>query len=169
MINLNLLPFSTKRQIAKNIHWIRLTNNFVLIAGVLLVLSILLAAGQKYLDYQTKRIEQINTGNQEEAQVQMINNKMEEVEVVQRDYVKWSRVISNFLQLIPNGNSLHNLQFDKEGQTIFITGLAQTRDDFLNLQTKLEESDLITKIKFPISNLLYQTNINFTLEGQLNL
>ena len=169
MINLNLLSFSSKRQIAKNIRWIELTNNLILIAGVLLVVSILLVAGQKYLDHQTKQIEQISTGSQEGLQVQLINNKMKEVEAVQQDYVKWSRVMSNFLKLIPDGNTLYNLQFDKKKQTILMTGLAQTRDDFLNLQTKLEESDLITKIKFPISNLLYQTNINFTLEGQLNL
>ena len=169
MINLNLLPFSTKRQIAKDIRWIGLANNLILIAGTLLVVSILLTAGHKYLGCQTQQIERISTSGQEEAQVQEINDKMKQVEVIQRDYVKWSRVISNFLKLIPDGNSLHNLQFDQEKQAIFITGLAQTRDDFLNLQTKLEESDLITEIKFPISNLLYQTDINFTLEGKLNL
>jgi Tfp pilus assembly protein PilN len=169
MIRLNLLPNSTKRQIAKDIRQIGLINNTIVITIVLVLISIAMLASQRYLSYKTESINQVEEASSQELSVSQINRTIAEVRVMQQDYVKWSRIIQNFLVLIPENNKLHGLKFDKTNRKLYIQGLATTREAFLDLEENLEASDLVIDLKSPISNLLHQVDINFNLEATLNL
>lgn len=136
---------------------------------LLAVISMTLAGSQKYLNYKLEAINSAETASAEEINAAEVNKKMSEVGVVQADYVKWSRILQNFLRLIPEGNQIHKIYFDKDSQKLTVQGLAATRDNFLELENNLKESDLATEIKSPISNLLYQSEINFSLEAKLNI
>ena len=169
MIRLNLLPKTTKRQITKDIRQIGLINNAIVITIVLVLISAGMLASQRYLSYKTELINQVEEASSEELSVTQINKTITEVRVMQQDYVKWSRIIQNFLALIPEDNKLHGLRFDKANKKLYIQGLSTTREAFLDLEENLRASDLIVDLKSPISNLLHQTDINFSLEATLNL
>ncbi len=169
MISLNLLPASTKRQINKDVRQIVLINNVIVLAIVLVIMAGLLMASQRYLGYKLEQINQVEITSDEEMNISGINKLMTEIEVVQGEYVKWSRIIQNFMELVPAGNRLNSLVFDKANKKLSIQGVAETRDVFLELESNLKKFDLVTDIKSPISNLLYQTDINFGIEATLNL
>ena len=169
MAELDLLDNSIKKQIAKDIQSISLVNNMILLTIVLFAISVVFLGTEKYLNYQTTKIREIKTQNTEEARIGKINDKMEEVYSIQTDYVKWSQVLVDFSALVPEGNRLESVSLDKENQRLSVRGISKRRDDFLKLKKNLEKSNLVTELESPISNLLNQTNINFTLEAKLNL
>ena len=169
MAELNLLDKTTKRRIAKDIQSISLVNNMILLTIVLLVISGVLFGTEKYLDYETVRIEEIGAQNVEESQIGQINNKMGQVSLIQADYVKWSKVLIDFSALVPGGNRLQTISLDKENQTLSMHGTSDQRDDFLKFKENLENSSLVSELESPISNLLHQADISFSLKAKLNL
>ncbi|MFH1890819.1 MAG: hypothetical protein ABIJ91_04635 [Candidatus Kuenenbacteria bacterium] len=168
-VGLNLINQQTKKEIAKDIHLILVINNFGIIVLALAVAAIFLFCGQAYLNYRVEKIEKIDAVTSYDAEIANINRKINQVELVRKDYVKWSRVLVNLLSAAPEGNSIDSLMLDKKNNKAVINGRSETRDNFLELKDGLEHSDLISDLNSPISNILYQKDINFNLEATLNL
>lgn len=53
------------------------------------------------------------------------------------------------------------------GGDVVLSGLAQTRDDLLNFQKQLQDSQMLDTITFPISDIIRSTDIHFTMNGKL--
>jgi hypothetical protein len=169
MITLNLLPREQRRQLKKDIRNIELVNNMVLITIVVALTSAIFFAAHLYLDYKTAEVEKVSPADIESSVVGKINSEIVRVEVLQRDYVKWSRVLSNYLSLVPEGNKIYNLNFNKTELTMVMTGFSETRSDFLMLEENLKNSDILSDLDSPISNLLHQSDITYTLRANLKL
>jgi len=138
------------------------------------VLSIIVAAGllfggQTYLNYRVEKLEKIDAATTYDNEISRINRQINQVELIQKDYVKWSRVLTNLLSIIPEGNTIGGLRLDQKNKKMVIYGNSKTRDDFLKIKDALEKSDLIADLESPISNILSQKNISFSLEATLNL
>ncbi len=169
MTNLNLLPNATKRQIIKTIHYIQIVNNIIFLAIILTVISIILFANKSYLNFKMNKLSNITAVSEENKKISSINNTIQQINLVQQDYVKWSKILVDFFNLIPAGNQIQSLTFDKNKKILLLNGHANNRKAFLKLKNNLENFDLITKINSPISNLLHQTDFNFTLSAELKL
>lgn len=167
IINLNLLPLAERKETRKKINQIELANNGIAVTVVFLAVALVFFAGQKYLSSKVAEFEERT--NDKDALVMLLNNKMSQLAVVQRDYVKWSNITADFLARIPTGNKLFSLNLDKTNQKLSLSGYAAKRADFLNLQSALGNCPLISDINSPISNLLRQTEINYTLDAKLNV
>lgn len=169
MIELNLLSQPIKKQIRKKAQYVAMVNNAIILVLALMVISVLLLASQKYLAYQKNMVNQNNNKSMKESEIGKINSLMNEINIVQKDFVKWSKILNNFLALIPEGNTIQAINMDRENKIMTMAGHAKTRDSFLKLKNNLEKSDMLTEIESPISNLLYRTDINFTIKAKLNL
>ncbi|OIO16606.1 hypothetical protein COV56_01580 [Candidatus Kuenenbacteria bacterium CG11_big_fil_rev_8_21_14_0_20_37_9] len=169
MINLNLINNEKKKKISRDIHCIMIINGLAMLGLTIGIISILLYASNSYLGHKIDEMEKIGSKTSINSEIVAINQEMQHIDAVQKNFTKWSRVITNLMSIIPEGNTLHRANLDKKNNKIVINGLSKTRDTFLKLKEALEKSDLITDLNSPISNILYQTDINFTLEAKLNL
>jgi Tfp pilus assembly protein PilN len=166
MINLNLLPRETKRELNKNIQSIELANNIILLTITVFLVVVLLVVANNYLGYKMSKINVAVEAGSEEKEINALNSQMSQLEVIQRDYVKWSRVLKNLFKLIPEGNTLEKVFLDKDSGQIEITGFSEQRQNFLALKESLEKSDLFSEIQSPITNILKRDAINFSLKAK---
>jgi len=169
LVDLNLMNHSKKKEIARDIRMILVINNLGIVVLAIIVAAALLFAGQFYLNYKVNQLERVDAATTYDNEITRINKKINQVELIQKDYVKWSRVLTNLLTIIPGGNTINGLRLDAGNNKLVIYGEAGTRDDFLKLKEALEGSDLISNLDSPISNILHQQDIKFTLEATLNL
>jgi Tfp pilus assembly protein PilN len=168
-INLNLLRKSTKAEIAATIKYIKIANHIILLLIILSAATIILFLSQKSLIEKTKELNEITTPPEQKTIIAQINKNIGQLAQVQKDYIKWSRVLKNFFELTPPGIKLQSVRFDKENNIIYISGNAEKRDNFLKYKENLERADMIDKINSPISNLLHRTSFNFNLTAELKL
>lgn len=168
-IKLNLLNENQKRMISENIKLINVINNFIFLALILISGGLLTMAGEQYLKYSAKPLEETTISTPLDLDIAKTNEKIKQMEAIQKDYVKWSRVLLNFIKSVPENNTLSRVNFDKTNQKIFINGLAEKRDDFLKLEETMKKIEYISEISSPISNLLKRDNISFSIEAKLNL
>jgi len=169
MTELNLLQNSAKRQLETTTCYIQVINGVVFLSIILTVISIILFASKSYLNFKTSQLTETAITSTENQSITKINNVIYQVDVIQRDYIKWSRVLINFFNLIPENNQIKNLSFNKADKLMTLSGHADSRDAFLELKNNLENSDLITEVDSPISNLLHQDDFNFSLSAKLKL
>jgi len=168
-INLNLIGSKKKNEIKKNSRYIEIINNLAILTMVIALSSLLLFVSSKYMDYKIQSIENINSITGVDAEIVKINEDLSEIEKIQSNYIKWSRVLVNLLSLIPEGNTINKLKLDKINNKMHLSGNSQKRDNFLELKSNLENSDMLSNIESPISNLLRRENIDFSLSADLKL
>jgi hypothetical protein len=72
--------------------------------------------------------------------------------------------LSIMLGLIPSQITIVNMSFDSGKQQFTITGIANQREDLIELRNKLEESGQFAKIALPLSSFSGSEQVEFTLE-----
>ena len=169
IIKLNLLSPADKKRIAKNIACINWINALAYLSLTVILVSGALYLGAKSMENKISRLRQIELSSSLDQEIMAINGKMRQAKELQKDFVKWSRVLTDITQTIPAGNIIISLKLDQINERISLAGTAAARDDFLRLKQSWEESGLVSNLESPISNLLYQHNVDFSLSGKLNL
>ena len=99
------------------------------------------------------------------SQVGAIKATLTSISNFAADSNRASLILEEFLAS-QKGITLFNLQTGKNGQ-IRVSGKAEARHDLLEFEKKLRESGRFQEISFPFSNIIRETDINFTLEGKL--
>lgn len=168
MISLNLLDRRTKKEIAKNTRCVEIANNLILAAGALLVITLVFAASQRYLAYAARNINAATAASAQNRQVEKINFEMAQIENVQAQFTKWSSLLADFLAQTPEGITLRSVSFDKKSKRLSLSGFAESRLDFLTLESRLKNFELVQTIHSPLANLLHQNKFDFSLEAELN-
>ncbi len=168
-INLNLLNKSTKAEIAATIKYIKIANRIILFFIIISITTLILFIGQQYLTRKNEQLNKITVPIKQKTEITKINENINQLIQIQKDYIKWSRVLKNFFELTPPGIKLQTVQFDRENGIIQINGFAKTRKAFLEYKDKLKDSDMTGKINSPIANLLHRKNFNFNLSAELKL
>ncbi|HOZ36788.1 MAG TPA: hypothetical protein PLR18_03075 [bacterium] len=168
MMRLNLLADEAKQQIRKNTTIIALTNGLILLTITVAAVAVVFVASGQYLAHQVGGLRESGS-SQEEERTGEINKKMAEVSQIQNNYIKWSQTLNDILLLIPEGIKVYRLEMDRDNQLLKISGLADTRDQYLLLENQLNEAEIIEKVSAPVSNLLKPKEIAFTLEAKLRL
>lgn len=77
-----------------------------------------------------------------------------------------SQILEEFWQQSRDGVQLSNVTLKKGGEAI-LTGTAQKRSDLLRFEKILRDSGKFQDLSSPLSNIIRETNINFTLQGKL--
>ncbi len=168
MSNLNLLPNPIKKQTIARIRYIQMADGAILLFLTVVLTAIALFGAQVILNNKKHKLEIINNNNLESQKIIQVNDLISNVAVIQKKYVKWSKLLKQFFILVPSGITIQHVNFNSDQKEISIDGHAETRDKFLKFKKALEESNLIKKVNSPISNLLHQVDFNFTLTAKLN-
>ena len=98
-----------------------------------------------------------------EEKIKGANQKIEKTYGTLRDFKRLTPFLEELAGLIPSGVYLTNLSYQKDAVQIQLNGRADSRENFLLFQKTLKKNPLFTGINSPLSNLVKQKQIDFTL------
>ncbi len=175
MLSTNLLPQSEKEQL-----WyedVRHTVKFLTtgIVVVFLVGSTLLLPSYLPLYLQKKALQNrfaLEEGASKKlkteeilSQVRLAKTKISTLSTFISNSSRASLLLDQMLSELPPGVSVDQLSITGSGFTI--RGQALTRDNLLQFERNLRESDRFQDISFPFSDIIRQSDINFAVQGKL--
>jgi len=176
MIKINLLSPAEKKQL-ELANFIRLAISFGIWISVFLIVFILLLVSTygslaillkdqnrlieiRRADHKTQRLVEI------EETIKKVNDQLIDINLKQKELVVWTPALGELSEITLNGIYLDNFAYQASLNRINITGLANTRDTLLFFQEQLEDSPYFIEIEAPLSNLIKQTNIDFSFSFQ---
>jgi len=173
IITLNLASYTSRKYLIKEKINILIKDVILMLLFIMLINSIYIFIAYTFLNKNYKEIknlkESIQMHNQPfNQEIADINKKIKIIDGAQKDYVKWSEKIIQLNEIVPANIKLTRFKFDKNNNSFEIFGWALKRNDFLNFKENLEKNSMISELNSPLSNLLLQENINFSLNGKLN-
>jgi Tfp pilus assembly protein PilN len=138
----------------------------VVIAGILLGARLLLQSHYLELLTSSGLVNEHNRGVDRE--INDLNQKLKQAKAVQGDFVKWSNVLVGLAETIPPNVQVSYLNIEKNSHTLSLSGVAQTRDDYLKLKANLESLPYLSEVTAPFSSILRPTNVKFDLTAKLS-
>lgn len=176
MLTANLLPPQEKKEL-----WIEETRRIIvffalIISGLLIVSSSLLLPSFLPLVMQRRGLED-SLRVEEEASLRLeVKKKINSARAVAagikaiENYAalssRPSHTLEEFLTKAGEGVAITFLNIKKDGEFGMI-GRARTRRDLLRFEENLRESNKFEGLSSPLSNIIRETNINFSLQGKL--
>jgi len=146
---------------------------FLLIFTLLLIttyycLSILLKEQKRLIEINENDIK-IQQLVKMEEKIKNVNQQLHKINLKQKELVVWTPALEELSKITPSGVYLINFSYRLSNNEINLSGWAESRDKLINFKDSLEESALFVNLESPLSNLIKQTDINFsfTLEPAL--
>jgi Tfp pilus assembly protein PilN len=168
MLTLNIIPQSSKNEIKlKNIYFY-LKNLLYIIIILLILYAITLLIGVLLLQIQF-----VNTVNETTAlsknkknsslSVLDLNNQINSITSMQSESIKWTGLYKFISEDTNDDIKYYQINMSKNDNTLYLHGIAGSRDSLINLKSALEKSAYFSSVDFPIQNLLEKNNINFEI------
>ncbi|MBU2028379.1 PilN domain-containing protein [Patescibacteria group bacterium] len=171
-IKLNLIPPSRKEKI-KKLYLLRLLTRWQV--EIFLMLLIFLAL-LWHLDYvlkieATSNLRQIEMSRQSFSykdmqdygeKIKTANAQVEQLGKIQKGQLYWSVILEKLNQIIFSGIKIDNLS--TKNYQVFLTGVADNRDDLVNFKEKLTEESCFTEVDFPLANLMNKEQAVFQMQ-----
>jgi len=176
MIRLNLLPPQEKEILAheENRRWVVYYGSAVilillvflgLLGAIWFGINIQLNSAVNALDSIKTSFKGQNLKTQQTAIV-ALNKYLARIENIQKNQKDYSSLLILLTNLIPEGVRLESFSVD-EKDAATLTGFAAKREQVLALQENINNSGLFEKVESPLSNLVKQTDIEFTFTFNL--
>jgi Tfp pilus assembly protein PilN len=174
MISLNLLPPLQKANLRYDHTYLYLRSMvLVTLVATAIISGLLLSARLLLQDHYATLLTGSNLVNERnrgiDREINDLNQKLKQVETIQSDFVKWSSVLLGLSQTIPSGVQVSYLNIEKGSRTFNLSGLAQTRDNYLQLKANLTALPYLEQVSTPFSSILRPTDVKFDLTAQLKL
>lgn len=101
-------------------------------------------------------------------QVDQINAKINKIDQIKSKRIEWSVFIQNFNTVIPTTVAISSMSIDKKAGNFNISAAAETREDIVKLQARLESLDTLKNLSFQNSTFDSTNNCyNFNMTGSL--
>ncbi len=102
-----------------------------------------------------------------EKETKGLNNLLKEFNKNEKKLVLASEKINNVLVNVPSSIKVKKMLFDgpnkNDSARMLIIGTAQTRDVFVSFLDKLRKKEYFESIESPVSNLLKERNLDFSI------
>lgn len=173
MLELNIIPSELKKEI-KIKELIKSIDLIVyIITFSIIFYEIVLFGSQLFLQNYLSEISSQNTivtrnTDNYSKQVKDINKQISCIDTIQKENIKWSSLLSTLLNSIPEDIKLRSALLNKKDDSLFISGVAGTRDSLISLRKYFENSNNFNLISFPVQNLVEKRNINFEVSLKIN-
>ncbi len=172
-VTINVLPDSQKEKVVqeKKFYFV-LQMGFSLITA-LMVLLVVLFAIQLVLGIEYQAAKQSALGanqlsedtNQSENFLKEVNEYAKKIDKIDSEITHWSRLLVRLSEICPAGIRISSIH--TEDYHLKISGIAETREAFLDFQDKLENEGF-ENISSPISNIVSPKNFSFDIEIDLD-
>ncbi|HBT92253.1 MAG TPA: hypothetical protein DEA87_02135 [Candidatus Veblenbacteria bacterium] len=171
-ITLNLLSPTQKEYLRyeraylqiRTVMWLMLTFT-VIISGLLLVARLMLQDNYATVLTTTTLVNDKNKSI--DRDIGSLNKSLKEVESIQADFIKWSKIIIDINKAIPDNVELSYLNLEQKTRLFNLNGKALNRDDFLALKANLEALSYFEELSSPLTNLLLREDVNFEFTGKI--
>lgn len=177
MIKLNLLPPEQKKQIylERINRWLvfYMASFCAILSGFFLVLLFIYAliSIESRTAQTSYRVAQTGSQGQDlssyEKLAQNFNQELEKVRSIQKNHKNYSLLFEKLLPLVPLNIRFDSIQINANGK-IMLTGFAYNREQIIEFKENLENSKDFSNVESPISNLVKQSNIDFSLVFNFN-
>lgn len=173
MFILNFLP-SLKKDFLRRRFWFIITKEVLCIFFVFFAfLSIVLLLSQFVLQNYFQEIARQTTVSMAPYQgiiqeMRQANQETKDIREIQSKYVPWSKFLIHLTSLVPDGVRFTSLKLEKNAKEVKIQGKADKRDQFLEFQSRLQQSPAVTTVRSPLANLFLKENLDFELELRLD-
>lgn len=177
MILLNLISPDYKKIIKKNFIIKNVKNIFLYITLFVIVVNITLLSAKKLLmDNFIKTVDQsiiTSTIPKDNNKIRQINKKIATTEIVQADYIPWSRLLIYFSSIIPDNVLITSVSIipdlKNEIWKVKFIGNANDREAFLKLKENMTtEKSILENTQIPLDNLFKKDNIDFQIDFDIN-
>ncbi len=173
MIKLNLISPEQKETLhyesiylsIRKVAWLIIIFS-VIISTIILSARIMLEDNYTTLLLETTLVTQRN--QEIDSEITKINTSLKGLSSIQKDFIKWSNFLVDFTKVIPPNISISSLIINKELKSLNLVGLADTRDDFLELEKSLNQLPYLINISRPITNLLGRKNVDFQFSANID-
>jgi hypothetical protein len=175
MLKLNLVSKETRQEVLlKRAYFLIKRVDLALITFSLFLAVVFFGANfiieKNFQEYFSSSKLSKNAGQElNNDKISAINGEISAAVAVQKDFFPTSLLIQETTKLLTPGISLKQLRFDLDKKTAKISGLADSRENFLAFKNSLESSKIFTKVNSPITSLLQKKNIEFEISMELNL
>jgi len=174
MTNLNLISPTQKKELQLLQFYIAIKNLTIVLLLFTIIVAVILLFSKMIIQRSFEKTVADTTlttkyGRIFNKEIEIFNRQLNEVINIQNEYITWTKFIKKLNALIPDGVSLNTLELSKETETIYISGFANTRDNFLILKENLENFDIIKKVEIPLESLFNKENIEFDIETELDI
>ncbi len=173
MITLNLIPARDKQELRLLNLFLALKNIVALtLVGVIAIAIGLIAAKlflQNYFTYLVNsNVLNIGIGRFSSREIRGFKQTLGRVQQIQTGYVPWSELLLNLNRHVGPGVTLTDLTLQNDGSATLV-GVAQTRENLLQLQTALIAAGLTPPFELPFAVKLQRENVRFDLRLKLPL
>ncbi len=187
MIKLNLLSSQEKEEIRwEKINRILIINGTVIIAE-LVIFIVLLLTMDFYLSREFFKIDNLVIQKQQEAEVreieelkvktQSFNERLSLVDEIQNQQIGWTEILEKLSLITPKSVQIISLDISSANnkdnsvggeQHLFnLIGHAKTREDMLEFEDRLKNSDYFSNLESDRSNYLESYDVNFRYKFNL--
>lgn len=171
-IKLNLIPPLRKKEI-KKLYFLRMLARWqVEIFLIFLIFLVLLWHISYILKIEAdSSLKQIEMSRQSfsykdmqgyKEKIKKANAQVADVEKIQKGQIYWSELLDKLNQIIFSGIEVDSL--GTKNYQIFLTGVANNRDDLVNFKEKLTQESCFTEVDFPLANLMNKENLVFQMQ-----
>ena len=168
---INLLPPEEQKQLRQEKIFanIKIFFYFAIASYVLLFLSFLawrtyILLNGSNLDLMVQRTQQLITQQNNDAlkiKIQYNNNLVSDYNNLYPQSPKWSKILIEFANLVPNGVVLNSFNASSSDARIDIAGTAATRDEVLLLRQNIANAADFKNINLPLENIAKPDNVDF--------
>ncbi|MFA5021460.1 MAG: hypothetical protein WC508_00050 [Patescibacteria group bacterium] len=175
MISLNLIPPQKKEELNLRQFYIVIKNLTIIFLLFTIFIAVVLMIAKITLQNNFNEVVANSTlttkyGRILNTDIENFNKQLSLVNKIQGSYFSWTSFMNKFILIIPDNVSLYNLNIESsEENQIIINGFAKTRDNLLKFKSNLESFSLLSDIDIPLDYLLKKENIDFQVEGKINL
>lgn len=153
------------------------------IAAILMTAIALFGATFMFFQYQILSFERLSLQSQKSAidkllygnryqeitaEIAAFNNEVSALTAIDKQLFSVPTYLERIREKLPQGVSLSSYSFKDEDLAVQLAGVADTRENLLELQANLEATDFIEEVVFPISNFNEKKDISFSLEVKLD-
>jgi hypothetical protein len=177
MILLNLISPDYKKIIKKNFIIKNVKNIFLYITLFVVIINITLLSAKKLLmDNFIKTVDQSTVSStipKDNNKIRQINRKIATTEIIQTDYIAWSRLLIYFSSIIPDDVLVNSIaiipDLKNEIWKVKFIGNANNREAFLKLKENMTtEKSILENAQIPLDNLFKKDNIDFQIDFDIN-
>lgn len=171
MLTLNIIPNNLKDEIKLEKNYKLILKILCLILIVLIVYATSLLISSYFLENKlAQTLTELITASQANNYTKKfdeLNKEIEDLYEIQNQEIYWSYFLEYLAGSVGNDIKFTNININKKNNKLTLTGTAKSRESLLKFKESLEKSPYLTKVEFPIKNLLAKNDINFNIEAEI--
>jgi Tfp pilus assembly protein PilN len=171
-IYLDLLPQQRKQEIKRKKLFLKILREEALFLLPIVVFVVILLNVYYLLTVQKDNTIAIYSAQQSQNKYQQlgtyeekfkqVNLFVQTLKKIQAGHLHWQELFQQLSDTIPGGIYISDLS--TKNYNVFLVGKAQSRDDLLDLKSKLEANPCFQNVNVPLSNLVVKNDVDFQID-----